>query len=151
MNESTGDQSLSPEPGPPPRVSPIVWVVLFGFFGVGFVLLSLARWFVSNETATPTASPPSGAYVESQASVSLRGTVSFEVTAYEGTSDATAAARRVFEAFSWADLSHFEIDMEEGEIVVGVEVKGDSFSTTAVKSALEEAGFSIGRTGLSTD
>lgn len=151
MNKSTGDQSLSPEPSQSRRSSPIIWVVLFGFLGVGFILLSLARLFVSSETATPAPSPPSGSYVERQASVSLRGTVSFEVTAYDGTSNAAAAARSVFEEFSWADLSRFKIDMEEGEIVVGVEVKGDAFSTTAAKSALEEVGFSIGRTGLSSD
>jgi dienelactone hydrolase len=90
----------------------------------------------------PPSQPPS-LPPASSTSFNRRPVVVFQVLDYTGAEDKEAAARQALAGVPWADLSTLLIDEEAGEIVFGV--KGGSVSTFAAKSALERAGFKLGR------
>ncbi len=85
----------------------------------------------------PTFTPPTGPRGNS-------AVVVFQVTNYTGRLSATAAARTALFRERWIDPVRISVDLDAGEIVVGV--RGTTVDTAAAKAALEEKGFEIGNT-----
>jgi len=70
--------------------------------------------------------------------------VVFEILGYEGRLPKRSAALRALIRIPWVDPARIQVDESAGTLTVGV--RGRSVSTAAAKSALQQAGFTIGST-----